>query len=81
MNCDVQDFNGLPSFLTVSSDLAVIVQVVNELQQGQRRLEGVCRGIVEQEKKMMTAVNELKGLIEEQTKKNYTLKSTPYEVS
>ncbi len=54
---------------------------MRQLQQGQKQLEGVCKGIVEQEKKVMAAVTELKVLVEEQTKKNFSIKGTPFEVS
>ncbi len=62
-------------------DLTVILRAVKDLKQGQMKLEGMCKGIVEQEKKVMSAVSELKQLVEDQTKKNFSIKGSSFEVS
>ncbi len=56
----------------------MILQAIRELQHGHKKLEGVCGRIVEQQSKVMSAVSEMKELLQEQTKKNFTLKGSSY---
>lgn len=42
---------------------------------------GMCTSVVESQKKVLTAVEELKSLISEQTKKHFVIKGTAFEVN
>ena len=41
----------------------------------------MCTAVVQSQKKVLTAVEELKALVVEQTKKNLTIKGSAYEVN
>ena len=58
--------------------LMALLQHIRDLQQEQKNL---ITTVVESQKKMLTAVEELKTMISEQTKKNFQIKGTASEVS
>lgn len=57
---------------TQESRLALLLQPIRQLQQEQTKLFGMCTAVVQSQKKVLTAVEELKALVVEQTKKNFT---------
>ena len=58
----------------------MVLQPIRELQQEQKKLLGMCTAVVELQKKLLTAVEELKAMVCEQTK-NFTTKGTSFEVT
>ena len=58
--------------------LMAFLQPIRDLQQEQKKLITM---VVESQKKVLTAVEELKTMISEQTKKNFQIKGTASEVS
>lgn len=66
---------------TQESRLALLLQPIRQLQQEQTKLFGMCTAVVQSQKKVLTAVEELKALVVEQTKKNLTIKGSAYEVN
>ena len=55
--------------------------IIRQLQQEQSKLFGLCTAVVQSQKKVLTAVEELKVLVVEQTKKNFTIKGSSFEVN
>ena len=55
--------------------------IIWQLQQEQSKLFGLCTAVVQSQKKVLTAVEELKALVVEQTKKNFTIKGSSFEVN
>lgn len=60
--------------------LSALLQPIRELQQEQKKLLGMCTAVVESQKKVSSAVEELKTMIAEQTKRNFSTKGTSFEV-
>lgn len=63
------------------SRLAVLLQPIWQLQQDQNKLFGLCTAVVQSQKKVLTAVEELKALVVEQSKKNFSIKGSAFEVN
>ena len=63
------------------SRLAVLLQPIRQLQQEQTKLFGLCTAVVQSQKKVLSAVEELKSLIVEQSKINFTIKGSAFEVN
>ena len=61
-------------------ELSGITKAVNELKHGQKRLEGLYSNLIDQQSKVMSVLSELKDLVTEQNKKNFSLKNSGYEV-
>ena len=55
--------------------------IIWQLQQEQSKLFGLCTAVVQSQEKVLTAVEELKALVVEQTKKNFTIKGSSFEVN
>ena len=64
-----------------SGDLSAVIKAINDVQESNRKVEGVCGKIMEQQTKVLSAISELKEIVMEQTKKNFTLKGSGYEVN
>ena len=50
------------------------------VKQSQSKVEALCRKVLEQQSKIISEVQELKEIIAEQRKKNFSLKQSGYEV-
>ena len=61
-------------------DTSTVVRLVNEVRQSQIKLEALCRRVLEQQSKTMSEVQEVKEMIAEQRKNNFSLKQSGYEV-
>ena len=57
-----------------------MIKAMHDLRQSNSKLEGLLGKVLEQQSKTLSAVAELKGMVEEQTKKSFSLKSSGYEV-
>lgn len=60
--------------------LSALLQPIRELQGEQKKLLGMCTAVVESQKKVTAAVEELKVLMQEQAKKNFSTKGSSFEV-
>ena len=61
-------------------DTSTVVRLVNEVRQSQIKLEALCRRVLEQQSKTMSEVQEVKEMIAEQRKNNFSLKQSGYEI-
>lgn len=61
-------------------ELTPVIKAIHELRQSQSKVEGLLARVLEQQSKTLSVAAELKGMLEEQTKKSFSLKSSGYEV-
>ena len=61
-------------------DTSTVIRLVNEVKQSQSKVEALWRKVLEQQSKTISEVQELKEMIAEQRKKNFSLKQSGYEV-
>ena len=70
----------------VYSNIYLILSILGDcdtltvVKQSQSKVEALCRKVLEQQSKTIAEVQELKEMIAEQRKKNFSLKQSGYEV-
>ena len=77
IKCNTESFDYIS---TVSGNLSSVVRAVYDLKQTQSKLEALCGKVLEQQAKTISEVRELKEMVAMQAKKNFSLKSSCYEV-
>ena len=56
-------------YIGQEAQLSAVLQPIREMQQEQKKMMAMCTAVAELQKKVLTAIEELKQLIIEQTKK------------
>ena len=76
----LEDMRVIEMYITgVNDDIRfrALLQPIRELQQEQKKISAA---VVNSEKKILAAVDELKALVSEQTRKSFQVKGTQFEV-